>query len=121
MSDSLAMQIAENPVDLRQLDRYTGGSRTLNEEILRLFADQCRETLSRLEALAHTADAKSWRETAHSLKGAARGVGAFALAKAAAEAESADPANAPVRRAALQRLRGQSQAVQSFIESFLRS
>ncbi|MGQ0740785.1 MAG: Hpt domain-containing protein [Alphaproteobacteria bacterium] len=115
------MHVAHQPVDLHHLDRYTGGSRALNEEILRLFANQCHETLARLEALAHSADAKSWREAAHTLKGAARGVGAFELAKAAAEAEGADPANGPTTRAALRRLQRHSQAVQNFIEKFLRS
>ena len=113
------MRVAERPVDIGHLDRYTGGSRALNEEILRLFEGQCRELLAKLENLAKTADAKSWREVAHTLKGAARGVGAFQLADAAAEAESADPANAPRARAVLQQIQGKSQAVQSFIESFL--
>lgn len=112
------MRAAERPVDLGHLDRYTGGSRALNEEILRLFEKQCRELLVKMETLVKTADAKSWREVAHTLKGAARGVGAFPLADAAAAAEAADPANAPMARAVLQQIRGKSQAVQSFIESF---
>ena len=114
------MRVAQRPVDLGHLDRYTGGSRALNEEILRLFETQCRELLAKLEALIKTADAKSWREVAHSLKGAARGVGAFALADAAAEAEAAHPAKAPVARALVQQIKGKSQAVQNFIESFAR-
>lgn len=112
------MRVAERPVDLGHLDRYTGGSRALNEEILRLFETQCRELLVKLEALIKTSDAKSWREVTHSLKGAARGIGAFALADAAAEAEAVDPANAPLARALVQRIKGKSQAVESFIESF---
>jgi HPt (histidine-containing phosphotransfer) domain-containing protein len=113
------MRVAERPVDLGHLDRYTGGSRALNEEILRLFEGHCRELLVKMENFAKTADAKNWREVAHTLKGAARGVGAFALADAAAEAEAADPANAPRAKAVLQTIKGRTQAVQSFIESFL--
>jgi HPt (histidine-containing phosphotransfer) domain-containing protein len=113
------MRVAERPVDLGHLDRYTGGSRALNEEILRLFETQCREILARLEALIKTADAKSWREAAHSLKGAARGVGAFALADAAAEAEAADPADTPKAIKALAHIRSRSEAVWRFIEGLL--
>ena len=113
------MRVTERPVDLGHLDRYTGGSKALNEEILRLFEGQCRELLAKMESFAGTTDAKSWRDIAHTLKGAARGVGAFALADAAAEAETADPSNAPRAKAALQQIKGKSQAVQTFIESFL--
>ncbi len=112
------MRVAERPVDLGHLDRYTGGSRALNEEILRLFETQCRELLLKMEALIKTTDAKGWREVAHTLKGAARGIGAFALADAAAQAEAADPANAPQARAVLRQIKGRSEAVESFIESF---
>ena len=69
----------EQPVDIEHLNRYTGGDCVLNEEILQLFATQCREMMAKLESLAAgEADAKSWRETIHTLKGAARGIGAFA-------------------------------------------
>ncbi len=111
--------VAEYPVDLGHLDRYTGGSRALNEEILRLFETQCRELLTRLEALTGSADTKSWHEATHTLKGAARGVGAFALADAVAAAEAADPADTSKAIVALAHIRGRSEAVRRFIEAFL--
>src|SRR5215813_4773611 len=79
----------EGPVDLEHLNRYTGGNAALNQEILQLFDTQCQEMLVKLEELANQNDlsGKGWKEITHSLKGAARGVGAFALADVAAEAE----------------------------------
>ena len=109
----------EQPVDLTHLDRYTGGDRSLNEEILRLFDWQCREMIAKLEqALAGSPDAKSWREATHTLKGAARGIGAFPLGDAAAlaEAQGSDGENA---LAALVRLKDTSAAVYTFIARFL--
>src|SRR2546430_10253597 len=78
----------EQPVNIEHLDRYTGGDCALNKEILRLFDTQCRELMGKLEFLASgDSDARSWRDATHTLKGAARGVGAFQLGNAAAEAE----------------------------------
>src|SRR6267142_5763327 len=115
-----AMAKREQPVDIEHLNTYTGGDGVLNEEILQLFATQCREMMDRLESLASgDADAKSWRETTHTLKGAARGIGAFALGNAAAEAEKAGGAR-PAVLPALEQLKTTSAAVYLFIEQFLR-
>jgi HPt (histidine-containing phosphotransfer) domain-containing protein len=110
------------PVDISHLDRYTGGERAINEEVLRLFETSCSQALARLEALLAEehpgALPKDWRETAHTLKGAARGIGAFELADAAAEAE----ASVSDRRAAIaafQRMKTRSEAVHAFILDFL--
>ena len=75
--------------------------------------------LTRLESLAGEAkDAKSWREITHSLKGAARGVGAFALADAAAHAEKVG-SDRMAAIEAVQRLKDRSHAVQLFLEEFI--
>src|ERR1700674_3999950 len=116
---SSAMARKEQPVDIEHLDRYTGGDYALNEEILRLFDTHCRELMGKLESLATgEADAKSWRQTTHTLKGAARGIGAFALGNAAAEAEKAG-SERPAVLPALERLKSTSAAVYLFIEQFL--
>src|SRR5712671_3197253 len=83
------MRNAEHPIDLDHLNRYTGGDAGLNQEILQLFDNQCREMVAKLEQLVRQEDigGQSWRELTHTLKGAARGVGAFDLADVAAEAE----------------------------------
>lgn len=118
---STAMARTEQPVDIEHLNRYTGGDGVLNEEILQLFATQCREMMGRLESVAMgQADAKSWRETTHTLKGAARGIGAFALGNAAAEAEKAG-SERPAVLPALEQLKTSSAAVYLFIEQFLKN
>jgi len=82
------------PVDIDHLNRYTGGDTALNGQILKLFDDQCAEILERLETqtLSPASDSiiKMWRDSAHALKGAARGIGAFSLADSAALAETID-------------------------------
>jgi HPt (histidine-containing phosphotransfer) domain-containing protein len=114
------MDHAAQPVDLVHLDRYTGGDRRLNAEILRLFDDQCQEMLAKLEKLIDGApDVKAWKEITHSLKGAARGIGAFPLADAAAAAETAGDDRAVILLA-VERIKAQSAAVQHFIDAFLK-
>jgi len=115
------MQNRDRPVDLVHLDRYTGGNRALNVEILQLFENQCEEMLAKLGQLAaQGGDAKSWRELTHTLKGASRGVGAWALAEAAAEAEKIAAGDTRALLEALHRIKGKSCAVQLFIEDFLK-
>jgi HPt (histidine-containing phosphotransfer) domain-containing protein len=115
------MRSNKQPVDLVHLGRYTGGDHTLNQEILGLFERQCHEILAQLETLAkESSDGKSWREITHSLKGAARGIGAFELAEAAAEAEKAQGGGRQALLEAVNRIKGKSSAVQLFIEQFLK-
>lgn len=105
------------PVDLAHLARYTGGDSAIDREILELFV---RQSSTLLAQLADARDAKAWHDIAHSLKGAARGIGAFALADVAAEAEPLDPATQRAQtEALLPRLRAGTQAVQAFIEAYL--
>ncbi|MBV9541285.1 MAG: Hpt domain-containing protein, partial [Alphaproteobacteria bacterium] len=80
-------------VDLEHLARYTGGDRAINAEILRLFDGQATELVARLNSILAARDAKSWKEVTHTLKGAARGIGAFPMADAAAALERADLAD----------------------------
>jgi HPt (histidine-containing phosphotransfer) domain-containing protein len=74
------------PIDHAHLGRYTMGSRPLEVEVLQLFAGQAPATLAELQAAT---DAKAWHMAAHTLKGSARAVGAFAVANAAERAERA--------------------------------
>ena len=55
-------------------------------EVLQLFVVHTEQLLNEL---ANASDVNKWKQLTHSLKGSARGVGAFALAEAAAEAEPA--------------------------------
>jgi len=106
-------QTSAAPVDLAHLSRYTLGNRALDLEILGLFTGQAPETIGRL-ACAGTQP--EWRAAAHTLKGSARGVGAWRLADLAQSAEGlpgwADPA---ARDAMLSRIRGAFAEVDTFV------
>ena len=106
-------------IDLDHLARYTGGEKQLNAEVLRLFDGQIAQMVAELNALLSSPNAKRWREVTHSIKGAARGVGAFAMGEMAAHAEPVDPANALAAKAALEKLESEASTVSAFIETYL--
>ena len=112
--------MAEAPVDLVHLARYTGGDRNLNTEILRLFNGQLHDMVGELLTVLEQRDTRKWREVTHTIKGAARGVGAFAMGDAAAAAEPVDPITSPDRAVQLiEALRVEGEAVQAFIADYL--
>ncbi|MCC6921049.1 MAG: Hpt domain-containing protein [Alphaproteobacteria bacterium] len=103
-------------IDFNHLDSYTAGDQDLIREVLRLFKGQVGQLVGGL----HTApDAKTWRETAHGIKGAARGIGAWKAADAAADVEKTDFANVAGRTAALNVLVAAFADVAAEIESEL--
>lgn len=105
-------------VDLDHLARYTGGDQALNAEVLRLFDAQASELVDKLESIIEARDTKSWKLAIHTLKGAARGIGAFGLGDAAAAAEPIAP-DSPAARAALESLQGKTGEVRLFIKAYL--
>jgi HPt (histidine-containing phosphotransfer) domain-containing protein len=107
------------PIDLDHLARYTGGEKALNTEILRLFDSQVTDMVGQLNTVLAERDTKRWREIAHTIKGAARGVGAFGMGEAAAAAEPIDPANTDRARAAIQTLESEAQSVRGFIQNYI--
>jgi HPt (histidine-containing phosphotransfer) domain-containing protein len=108
------------PVDMAHLARYTGGDSALNAEVLRLFDGQVNELVAKLNSILEARDQKSWKEITHTLKGAARGIGAFGFADAAAVAEPIDLASdAPGAGRALATLKSNAHAVQIFIHAYL--
>ena len=111
--------MAAHAIDLEHLAKYTGGEKDLNGEILRLFDSQISSMVTELNSLIATEDSKRWREIAHTIKGAARGVGAFEMGEAAAKAEPVNPANSAEARAAMQKLEQEAQTVRAFIEQYL--
>lgn len=64
-------------IDLRHLERQTGGEAALIREVLRIFADAIIPDGRRLIA---SSDGPVRRDLAHKIKGAALGIGAFPLA-----------------------------------------
>jgi HPt (histidine-containing phosphotransfer) domain-containing protein len=111
------------PIDLDHLNIYTGGDGTLNCQILGLFDGQCREIIEKLSNLAageETAEtAKNWREIVHSLKGAARGVGAFKLGEIAAEAEKMRLSDNMEVLETVERLKTNAATVHQFIDDLI--
>lgn len=109
-----------NAVDLAQLNRYTGGDTVLNAEILRLFRDQSEGLLAGLPAILDEGDGRAWYQVMHTLKGAARGIGAFDLADSAACAEKLELGQEHDRAIdALRLLESHAQAVKLFINAQL--
>lgn len=74
----------DGPIDFEHLKRMTLGDTGLEREVLAMFSGQSASLLGALAALpADTA------ALAHTLKGSARAIGAFAVADAAARLETA--------------------------------
>ena len=86
------------PIDVEHLNQYTLGDRGLEREVLALFRDQLH---LHLETLSGDCCAVTWKETTHTLKGAARGVGAWMISELAAEAEDLDCQAEETRRQAV--------------------
>jgi HPt (histidine-containing phosphotransfer) domain-containing protein len=73
----------DGPIDIAHLRRMTLGDAALEREVLTMFAAQAARLLTELAALPPGASA-----LAHTLKGSARAVGAFAVGDAAAHVEN---------------------------------
>ncbi len=102
------------PIDLVHLSRYTLGNRSLENELLGLFRSQADVYLARLD---DGADDKEWKNAAHSRKGSARGLGAWALDDLAEEAEQL--AAGDDRSDVKARMRSAIASVNAFIDSFM--
>jgi HPt (histidine-containing phosphotransfer) domain-containing protein len=104
----------DNPLDLDHLARMTLGDAGLEHEVLAMFAEQSTRLIAAMAALPADASA-----LAHKLKGSARGIGAFAVADAAAGLECAlRTADHPSR--AFAELKEAVAEAQSAIEAILR-
>jgi HPt (histidine-containing phosphotransfer) domain-containing protein len=81
-------------VDFAYLEGYAAGDQALVDEVLELFRHQAEVWRPLLDP-----HAEGWIDAAHTLKGAARGIGAEPLASACetAEAGRADPLTLPAR------------------------
>lgn len=76
--------VEARPVDLVHLARHTLGDRSLEREVLQLFQRQSRVLVERMRRAPGLSE---WCEAAHTMRGSARGIGAWRIAEAAAEAE----------------------------------
>ena len=78
----------EPPIDRTHLSRMTLGDHRLAREVLALFDRQIETLIERIGA----AEPSAVPALAHTLKGSARGVGAWPVARAAEALEAAPPA-----------------------------
>lgn len=106
---------ADRAIDLVHLSRMTFGDRALEREVLQLFSRQSEQILAKLEGT----NAEGVARLAHTLKGSASGVGAWAVADAASALEQ----NAATRNSeqTTARLRASVGEAVKLIEELLRA
>lgn len=92
----MAAQKPSGTVDFGYLEAFVAGDRQVIMEVLALFQQQAQAWAGSLDA----GDA-GWRDVVHTIKGAARGVGANALGDTCAAAEAQGEAGLPAVRTAL--------------------
>jgi HPt (histidine-containing phosphotransfer) domain-containing protein len=87
----MARRDLSGAVDFTVLERMTGGDDAVTEEVLGLFAQQAALWSPLLDVRED-----GWRDAVHTIRGAAAGVGAGALAGACQAAETAEKAAPPL-------------------------
>ncbi len=85
----MARRDLSGAVDFAVLEAMTGGDDAVSEEVLGLFAQQAAMWAPMLDVRD-----EGWRDAVHTIRGAAAGIGAGALAGACGAAEAADRAEA---------------------------
>ena len=106
----------DRPIDLVHLARTTLGDRSLEREVLQLFDRQSILLIARMR----TASPEGMAMLAHTLKGSARGIGAWRVARAAEALEQAG-GNGNEIRGALERLASVADEARSVIAELLRA
>ncbi len=106
------------PIDLQHLSRQTLGDSALELEILRLFDEMSHVYYDRVETSTTVEDLQ---RNLHTLKGAASGIGAFALAELARVAETELRQGLPVNPERIDDLNIAVQEVSAFIADRLKS
>ena len=109
--------LARRPVDLVHLARCTFGNESQEREILALFRNQTKHCLKRLKQASHE---KAWKIMAHTIKDSASEIGAWRLARTAANAEALQGNTLAVRRkAAVAALQRDVDETNAFIQGLL--
>ncbi len=110
--------MSQSLIDFEHLAKYTDRDESLEAEILRMFVTQAEMWL---KALHDSEDSDAWTAAAHSLKGSARGIGAWLLADLCAKAEELGPENSlEEHEAAYHKLTEAVAAVAQSIDNYLR-
>jgi len=92
----MAGQTPSGTVDFGYLEGFAGGDRAVVREVLTLFEQQAQIWQGGL-----TAGGPGWRDLVHTIKGAARGIGARGLGDVCAACEAAGEGDLPAVRTAL--------------------
>jgi HPt (histidine-containing phosphotransfer) domain-containing protein len=104
----------DRPIDLVHLARTTLGDRSLEREVLQLFDRQSALLIARLRHAGPDGVAM----IAHTLKGSARGIGAWRVARAA---EAVELAGSTESGAALERLAAATDEARTVIADLLKA
>lgn len=115
--DRDAFGCSDRAIDLVHLARMTFGDRSLEREVLQLFVRQSALLLGRLQG----ADTDGVAALAHTIKGSARGVGAWRVATEAEAVEMASGNGADLLRATVARLGAAVDEARSIINDLLRA
>jgi HPt (histidine-containing phosphotransfer) domain-containing protein len=115
-SDAPSIAPDDRAIDLVHLSRTTMGDRALEREVLQLFDRQSSILIERMR----TAAPAGVTTLAHTLKGSARGVGAWRVARAAEQLELAGASGNPTAEA-LDRLAAASDEARTVIAELLRT
>lgn len=89
MVQTALAQGAQGAIDRAHLSRMTFGDRSLEQEVLQLFARQSELLIARMRNGGGSGSGAAIGALAHTLKGSAAGIGATNVARAAEEAEQA--------------------------------
>ena len=114
--DAPSLAPDDRPIDLVHLARTTLGDRGLEREVLQLFDRQSTLLIARMRAAGPAGVAT----LAHTLKGSARGIGAWRVARAAEALELAGSTGAEIAEA-LDRLSAASDEARAVIADLLRA
>ena len=97
----LAVRVGKalDSVDFSYLENFVGGEVSIVLEVLAVFQEQAPKWAEGLDAAN-----PDWRAAAHTVKGAARGIGANALGDLCETAEFGEPEHLPAVRTALERV-----------------
>lgn len=88
-------------VDFDHLETYCAGDMQVVTDVLVVFREQAQAWAERLADPGEGGPSEGWRDLAHTIKGAARGIGALALGEAADRAEHGAPSDLAAVRAEL--------------------
>jgi HPt (histidine-containing phosphotransfer) domain-containing protein len=105
------------PVNLSQLRDLTDGNEELEQSLFELFYTSSEENLTYLEANCTDAEDVDWKRNAHSLKGAAKNIGAEKLGEICAKAQEMYVAPAPVKRAIIGQIKIEYAKVKEFLQN----